>query len=78
MIPDLCCFVATPGAPSEQQTKVEILQHAIMLVSIAEQALRKASRVRVPTKCFGCQGLQAYDKNCFHQFKDCLNKKDPK
>ncbi len=78
MIPDLCCFVATPGAPSEQQTKVEILQHAIVLVSITEQALCEASRVRVPMKCFGSQGLQAYDKNCFHQFKDCPNKNDSK
>ena len=28
-------------------------------------------------KCFKCQSLPNYNKNCFHQFKDCPNKKDP-
>jgi hypothetical protein len=47
------------------------------LVSITEQALQEARGMRVPMKCFGCQGLQAYDKNCFHQFKHCPDKKNP-
>jgi hypothetical protein len=77
VMPEFCCYVATPGAPTEQKVKDEITQHAIVLVSVAEQALREASGMRVPMKCFGCQGLPAYDKNCLHQFKDCPNKKDP-
>jgi hypothetical protein len=45
-------------------------------VSIAEQALRNASGIRRPIKCFGCQGLEKYDQNAFHLWKDCPNKAD--
>jgi hypothetical protein len=45
-------------------------------VSIVEQALRNASGVRRPIKCFGCQGLEQYDSNAYHLWKDCPNKAD--
>jgi hypothetical protein len=42
-----------------------------------EQALRNASGVRKPIKCFGCQGLeQKYDQRAYHLWKDCPNKAD--
>jgi hypothetical protein len=45
-------------------------------VSIVEQALRNASGVRRPIKCFGCQGLEQYDSHAYHLWKDCPNKAD--
>jgi hypothetical protein len=51
-------------------------QDGFARVSIVEQALRNASRVRRPIKCFGCQGLEKYDQNSYHLWRDCLNKAD--
>jgi hypothetical protein len=45
-------------------------------VRIVEQVLRNASWVRRPIKCFGCQGLEKYDHNAYHLWKDCPHKAD--
>ena len=38
-----------------------------------EQALRQASGVRVPIKCFGCDGIMP-ESQCYHLWRDCPNK----
>jgi hypothetical protein len=45
-------------------------------VSIVEQALRNVSGVRRPIKCFGCQGIDKYDQQAYHLWKDRPNKAD--
>merc|ERR1711884_842437 len=38
-----------------------------------EQALRQASGVRVPIKCFRCDGIMPESK-CYHLWRDCPHK----
>ena len=38
-----------------------------------ETALRQASGVRVPIKCFGCNGLEPEERT-YHLWRDCPNK----
>jgi hypothetical protein len=45
-------------------------------VSIVEQALQNASGLRVPIKCFGCDGIPEYENNCYHLWRNCPNKDD--
>jgi hypothetical protein len=78
VIPDNCYFVAAPGAPSKQQIREGILQHVIVLVSITEQALHEASRVRVPMKCFGYQGYKHTTKAAFINSRTAQIRKTPK
>ena len=47
-------------------------------LSVAEDALRRASGERAPIKCYGCQDIPDYKDNCFHRFSNCPHKKDPR
>jgi hypothetical protein len=42
--------------------------------SIVEEALQKSSGVRIPIKCFGCDGIPKFTDNAFHLWRDCPNK----
>jgi hypothetical protein len=45
-------------------------------VSIVEEALQNASGMKVPMKCFGCDGIPEYNNNCYHLWRNCPNKND--
>ena len=47
-------------------------------LSVAEEALRKASGEKSPLKCWGCSSFPEYEKDCFHRFIDCPHTKDPR
>jgi hypothetical protein len=44
--------------------------------SIVEEALQQSSGMRIPIKCFGCDGIPKYTENAFHLWRNCPNKAD--
>jgi hypothetical protein len=70
-------FIATQQDSTEESTIKNTLTQTLTALSLAEQALRDASGTRSPPQCFGCAGLQAYEKKCNHLFRDCPHKEDP-
>ena len=83
------CFLTkhTPGISRDQQ---DIMAQAIVAMgmaaetladeipftgaSIVEEALQKSSGMRIPIKCFGCNGLPKYNEHAFHLWRNCPNK----
>jgi hypothetical protein len=57
-------------------TSMDTMAEALCAVSIVEEALQKASGMRAPVRCFGCDGLPEYSSTCFHMWRDCPNKND--
>ena len=83
------CFLAkhAPGISRDQQdimaqaiiamgTAAETLAEEVPFTgaSIVEEALQQASGMRIPIKCFGCNGLPKYNENAFHLWRKCPNK----
>jgi hypothetical protein len=70
-------FVAMRGSgcnPTQQDFMEEAIiamdQTALMVVSIMEQALQKASGMREPAVCFGCKSIKEYANNCHHFWRN--------
>jgi hypothetical protein len=64
---------ANPYCTMEQQNMMEkaifCMDNMCMMLtatSIAEQALQQVSRTKIPIKCFGCDGIQEYEKDSYH------------
>jgi hypothetical protein len=78
-------FLCTPTSACTQ-TQRDMMAHAISAmdtmaeslcaVSIVEEALQKASGMRAPIRCFGCDGIPEFTSNCLHLWRDCPNKND--
>jgi hypothetical protein len=85
------CFLTkhTPGMLGEQQ---DLMAQAITAMGMAartlaedttftgenvvEEALQQSSGMRVPIKCFGCDGSPKHAENAFHLWRNCPNKAD--
>jgi hypothetical protein len=85
------CFLTkhAPGTLGEQQ---DLMARAIIAMgmaaktlaedapfagaSVAEEALKNSSGMRVPIKCFGCDRLPKHAENAFHLWRNCPNKAD--
>jgi hypothetical protein len=55
---------------------MDSMVEALCAVSIVEEALQKASGMRAPIRCFGCDGIPEFSGNCLHLWRDCPNKND--
>ena len=53
--------------------------NCIIMLSTAEEAMRKASGMNAPTECWGCAGVEKYknDPSRFHRFANCPRKEQP-
>jgi hypothetical protein len=80
-------FVAhtNPSCTIEQQHTMEKaiicmddMCTTLTATSIAEQALQQASGTKTPIKCFGCEGIQEYEKDSYHLWRNCPRKGDPR
>jgi hypothetical protein len=52
----------------------EAMVDAIIFLSVAEEALRKATRTTSPPDCWGCHGIQDLHDERWHLFWECPNK----
>ena len=52
-------------------------EHVQVLLSPTEQAMRRASGMNAPSKCWGCGDIEKYKDNCIHHFSKCPHKSDP-
>jgi hypothetical protein len=85
------CFLTkhAPGMSGEQQ---DLMAQAIKAMgmaagtlaedtpftgaSVVEEVLQNSSGMRVPIKCFGCDGSPKSAENAFHLWRNCPNKAD--
>ena len=51
-------------------------QTPMVATSIVEQALQQASGMKVPMKCFGCDGIPEYDNGAYHLWRNCPHKSE--
>ena len=51
-------------------------QTPMVATSIVEQALQQASGMKVPMKCFGCNGIPEYDNGAYHLWRNCPHKSE--
>jgi len=63
--------------PVVQSLHAQAAQYST-LISVCENSLRKASGEVAPSKCWGCGDIPDYAKDCFHRYRSCPNKADPR
>jgi hypothetical protein len=70
-------FHATASYNPETRTEQEAMLDAAIFLSVAELAIRQATRASTPPECWGCQGIQGIQdlhEHRLHLFKDCPHK----
>ena len=67
-------FHATASYNPATRTEQEAMLDAAIFLSVAESAIRRATRASAPAECWGCHGIQDLHEHRFHLFKDCPNK----
>ncbi len=67
-------FHATASYDPATRTEQEAMLDAAIFLSVAESAIRRATRASTPAECWGCHGIQDLHEHRFHLFKDCANK----
>ncbi len=67
-------FHATASYNPETRTEQEAMLDAAIFLSVAESAIRRATRASTPPECWGCHGIQDLHEHRLHLFKDCPHK----
>ncbi len=67
-------FHATASYNPANRTEQEAMLDAAIFLSVAESAIRRATRASTPAECWGCHGIQDLHEHRFHLFKDCPHK----
>jgi hypothetical protein len=65
---------ATASYNPETRTEQEAMLDAAIFLSVAESAIRRATRASTPPECWGCHGIQDLHEHRLHLFKDCPHK----
>ena len=58
------------------EEQIQLDQKPMVATSIVEQALQQASGMKVPMKCFGCDGIREYDNGAYHLWRNCPHKSE--
>jgi hypothetical protein len=66
------------GKGKKEKTTAKLMKGLITCLSVAEAALRDASGTNRPVRCWGCQDVDDYKKDCFHRWQQCPRKHDPR
>ena len=67
-------FHATASYNPDSRTEQEAMLDAAIFLSVAESAIRRATKVSTPPECWGCHGIKDLHDHRFHLFKDCPHK----
>jgi hypothetical protein len=67
-------FHATASYNPETRTEQEAMLDTAIFLSVAESAIRRATRASTPLECWGCYGIQDLHEHRLHFFKDCPHK----
>ena len=67
-------FHATASYNPATRTEQEAMLDAAIFLSVAESAIRRATRASTPPECWGCHGIQDLHEQRFQLFKDCPHK----
>ena len=67
-------FHAMASYNPAHRTEEEASLDTAVFLSVAESAIRRATKASTPPDCWGCHGIQDLHDNRFHLFKDCPHK----